>query len=140
MWVFGMVDTSTTPSLGYMEIVPDRTAGTLLPIIQDHTLPGTIIHSDEWRAYSRVSNVPTVSSHQTVNHSLNFVDPSTGVHTQNIESYWARTKRKFKRMKGVAEEQLPSYLDEFMWRERYGRTAREAYNNIITHIAEFYPI
>ena len=139
-WVFGMVDTSTTPSLGYMEIVPDRTAGTLLPIIQNHTLPGTIIHSDEWRAYNRVSNIPTAASHQTVNHSLNFVDPSTGVHTQNIESYWARAKRKFKRMKGVAEEQLPSYLDEFMWQERYGRTAREAYNNIVTHIAEFYPV
>ena len=57
-----------------------------------------------------------------------------GVHTQIIESYWARTKRKFKRMKGVTEEQLPSYLDEFMWRERYRRMA---YNNITTHKQNF---
>ena len=76
--------------------------------------------------------MPNVASHQTVNHSLNFVDPSTRVHTQNTKSYWARTKRKFKRMKEVAEDQFPFYLDEFMWKERYRRTAREAYVTIHT--------
>ena len=126
-----MVDTSVKPSLGFMQVVPDRTATTLLPIIQDHTLPGTIIHSDEWRAYSGVGNLSTVASHHTVNHSLHFVDPVTGVHTQNIESYWARCKRKFKRIKGVDEDQLPSYLDEFLWRERYGKSKEAAFNNIL---------
>jgi hypothetical protein len=28
-------------------------------------------------------------------------------------------------MKGVHAQQLPSYLDEFMWRERFGRTAQQ---------------
>ena len=67
-----------------------------------------------------------VSSHQTVNHSVNFVDPATGVHTKNIESYWNRVKRKFKHMKGVHESMVNSYLDEFMWRERHGRSALTA--------------
>ena len=105
--------------MGYMEIVPNRTAATLLPIIQSHTLPNTTIHSDQWQSYSRVQTLPNVTSHTTVNHSLHFVDPATGVHTQNVESYWARVKLKFKKMKGCHETQLPSYLDEFMWRERY---------------------
>ena len=42
-------------------------------------------------------------------------DPSTGTHTQNVESYWNRVKQKFKRMKGCHGHQLPSYLDDFMW-------------------------
>ena len=81
-----------------MEIVQRRDAATLLPIIQAHTAPGTIIHSDEWSAYNQVSSLPTVSSHSTVNHSLHFVDPVTGTHTQNVESYWSRAKLRDERL------------------------------------------
>ena len=109
-WVFGMVDTTTTPALGVMELVPRRDAATLLPIINQHVRPGTIIWSDEWAAYRRVQQLPQVSQHGTVNHSIQFVDPATGVHTQHIESYWNRVKTKFKRMKGVQENMIPSYL------------------------------
>lgn len=122
MWVFGIVDTSQAPSVGYMEVVHTRDAATLLPIIQAHVAPGSVIHSDEWRAYSRVGTLPPVASHRTVNHSLTFVDPTTGVHTQNIESYWNRVKIKLKRMRGCMSDQIPSYLDEFMWMEHYGQT------------------
>ena len=111
--------------MGYMETVPDRTAATLLPIIQGHLEPGTNVHSDEWRAYRRVQQIPAVASHSTVNHSVNFMDPQTGTHTQNIESYWARVKYKFKQMKGVDGDQMESYLDEFMWQERFGKTAKD---------------
>lgn len=135
-----MVDTSYSPALGYMEIVPDRTAATLLPIIQAHTATGTTIYSDEWRSYSRVASLPSVASHSTVNHSLHFVDPATGVHTQHIESYWARAKLKLKRMKGCHAHELPSYLDEFMWRERFGDTSRSALHNVFRDIAYFYPV
>ena len=79
-----MADTSSEPAVGYMEIVQRRDAATLLPIIAAHTAPGTIIHSGEWAAYCQVRNIPAVASHNAVNHSLNFVDPQTGVHTQNI--------------------------------------------------------
>ena len=58
-----------------------RNAATLLPIIQQHVVPGTIIHSDEWRTYSQVSTLPNVAAHATVNHSLEFV---------NLEGYTQR--------------------------------------------------
>ena len=92
IWVFGMVDTSQTPALGFMNVVDQRNAATLLPLIQAHVAPGTIIHSDEWAAYNRVASLPNVASHSTVNHSVTFVDPVTHTHTQNVESYWCRVK------------------------------------------------
>ena len=123
-----------------MEVVPDRSAATLLPIIQAHTAPGTTIHSDQWRSYSAVATLPPVASHSTVNHSLHFVDPATGVHTQHIECYWARVKNKIKRMKGCHAHEIPSYLDEFMWRERFGKTRNEALHSIFQDIAQIYPV
>ena len=84
--------------------------------------------------------LPGVQSHQTVNHSVTFVDNTTGAHTQNIESYWNRVKLKLKRMKGCHSHQIPSYLDEFMWRERFGETSSDSWRNIMLHNAHQYPV
>ena len=87
-----MADTSQTPAVGYMELVQQRDATTLLPIIQQHVLPGTTIWSDQWAAYNNVGSLPGVVGHGVVNHSLHLVDPTTGVNTQTVESYWNRVK------------------------------------------------
>ena len=80
--------------------------------------------------------------HQTVNHSDNFVDLATGVHTQAIEPYWAKAKYKFKVMKGVSADSLPSYLqvDERMWGDCWGTSTEDAFNNLCKCIAEQYPV
>ena len=136
-----MVDVSHQPALGIMRVVSQRDTATLYPIIQQFCKPGTTIHSDEWSAYRAItSTIPSITAQSFVNHSLNFVDPVTGVHTQNVESYWNRVKTKLKRMKGCDGDQLPSYLDEFMWRERHGTTSWEAFDNICRDIALKYPV
>ena len=138
--MFGVVDTSHTPALGYMEVVQKRDAPTLLPIIQAHIAPGSVVHSDQWRAYSQVSSLPGIAAHNTVNHSINFVEPVTGVHTQHVESYWNRVKVKLKGMRGCHAHQVPSYLDEFMWRERHATTGEIAFYSIMQDIADQYPV
>lgn len=124
-----------------MQTVEKRDAATLLPIIENVVRPGSIVYSDEWRAYRQIQ--PKLGlQHETVNHSVNFVDPGTGVHTQSIESYWTKTKYTFKVMKGVAADSLPSYLEERMWRDRWGATTKDAFESIDNHIpvAEQYPV
>ena len=135
-----LVDTNQTPALGVMELVPNHSAATLLPVIQQHVRPGSIVWSDDWAAYRRVQQLPPVTQHQTVNHSIEFVNPTTGFHTQNVESYWNRVKTKFKTMKGVQEGTLSSYLDEFMWRECHGRTGSTALQNLCKHISMAQPV
>ncbi len=43
-------------------------------------------------------------------------------------------------MAGVQTEMLASHLDEFMWRERYGRTPDEALQAIFDHLADWYQV
>ena len=58
-----------------MEIVDQRDAATLLSIIRDHTLPCTTVWSDMWTTYNAVGALPGVAGHDTVNHSVQFVNP-----------------------------------------------------------------
>ena len=120
VWVFGICELDAQPSRNYMQVVDQRNAETLLPIIKRVCKPDTIIHSDEWAAYNKLEEI-TGFQHDTVNHTFDFVDPKTWVHTQNIESCWNRQKCRIKKMKGVMREKLPSYLDEFMWRDLVGK-------------------
>jgi len=136
-WVFGAYDVAE--QMGYITYVAKRDAATLLPIIQRVVAPGSVVISDEWAAYRGIQNLPQNYDHRTVNHSQNFVNPITGAHTNNVESYWKRAKAVFKRMNGTSKDMVPSYLDEFMWRERFGRTMNLAYINILRHIADRYP-
>ena len=43
-------------------------------------------------------------------------------------------------MHGTTIGKLASYLDEFMWRDRFGRTHQDCFDNIQRHIAEFYQV
>ena len=77
-----------------MYAVPDRSAATLMPIIQNSILPGTTVISDLWRAYGGINAIGF--NHSTVNHSINFVDPETRAHIQNVENTWQNNETKDK--------------------------------------------
>lgn len=115
LWVFGMIECVGPLSKVFLTIVPNRSSDTLLPIIHEISREGTIIVSDKWAGYRRLQE--TGIHHLTVNHSLHFVDPITGIHTQNIESYWSKLKLRVKTMKGVRGSVLKDFLIEWMWRD-----------------------
>ena len=51
---------------------------------------------------------------KAVNHSIEFVNLSTQVHTEHIESYWNIVKTKVKKMKGCYDQMISSILNEFV--------------------------
>ena len=72
-----------------------------------------------------------------MNHSLDFVDPNTGVHTQNIENTWMKVKRKHKKQDGFSMSLLGSCLEEYMWRQEFGD---ESFKNLVLQINSLYPV
>ena len=115
MWVLGGVCRDT----GNCFLIPcpnnSRDAATLLPLIQRWVLPGTIIHTDMWSGYNGLTAAGF--THNTVNHSIQFVDPLTGVHTNHIEGMWYHTKRQM-----VGRADLDRTLTNFMFRRRFNAT------------------
>ncbi|CAF1624079.1 unnamed protein product [Rotaria magnacalcarata] len=137
-WVFGGIDRDTREC--FAGLVDRRDAATLIPIIYEFVMPGTTIYSDQWAAYNALShpnNAPHRYGHQTVNHSVNFVDSTTLVHTQNIENMWMVAKIKKKNQMGQHRTLLGSHLLEFMWRRRFGN---RPFANLIRLIQEQYPL
>ncbi len=63
-----------------MEVVHQRDAATLLPIIQAHVAPGAEVRTFRpvGSVYNQVSSLSNVSTYNTVKHSVTFLDPATG--------------------------------------------------------------
>ena len=94
-WVFGGHEKYNKKQI-FMIPVCNRKESTLIPIIKKWIKPGSIIHSDCWKAYSKLN--PLGYTHITVNHSKEFVNTESAACTNSIESDWRHAKL-----------QMPSY-------------------------------
>lgn len=131
-WVFGGIDSSNNDC--FMEMVSDRSKNTLVEVIRRRIRPGTTIISDCWASYEGLEIYGY--THKTVNHSRNFVDPVSLVHTQKIESLWFISKRRNKRECGTNRKFLSSYLAEFIWRKRIAGS--DPFSKILEGISSLY--
>lgn len=115
--------------------VPNRSTEILLPIIRKYVIAGSIIHTDKWRAYDALQNENYI--HQTVNHSANFIDPETDIHTQNIERLWRDMRESIPRY-GTRDYHFTNYLAEFLFKRIHNFDKRiEALFEIMSSI---YPL
>lgn len=135
-WMFGGTCKKTNEC--FIVKVPDRTAVTLIEAIKDNIEEGSIIYSDSWKGYKTDDIRAANFEHFKVNHTYFFVDPDTGVHTQNIERLWGSAKSRNKRQRGTARHHLDSYMAEFMWR-RLHKQDDDMFVSILRAIAQFMP-
>lgn len=131
-WLFGGIERITKKM--FVLPVVSRKAKILQPLIQKYIAPGSIIYSDCWKAYHQLN---IMYQHETVNHKKHFVDPNTGVHTQNIERVWRDIRGVIPRY-GRKEEHFNHYLAEFLFKKTFDFDERlDAFFDVM---ANKYPI
>lgn len=119
-WVFGGIDRTTKQI--FVEPVQNRTSDTLLEVIKRKIANNTTIYSDCWKSYNCLKNEGFF--HCTVNHKYNFLDPTSGAHTQNIERVWRDMRAAIPKY-GIRKKHYFGYLAEFLFKRFHN------YNNRI---------
>jgi transposase len=96
-------------------VVDDTKRSTLWPLICGNVLPGSTIHTDEFRSYRGIGL--RGFRHMTVNHaSGEYVSPY-GCSVNALEGYWSALKRGIHGTHiHVSAKHLPKYLGEFEYR------------------------
>lgn len=98
----------------WAEIIPNKRASTIIPIICDRVISGSTIITDEHRSYNSLISHGFI--HKSVCHKYNFVDPITQIHTQHVESFNNALKYSIKKMKGILTTKRADFLTEFVWK------------------------
>jgi transposase-like protein len=115
VWVLGGIE-RTEEKKCFIETVSNRSSETLLEVISRHVAPGSIVHTDLWKGYMEIENILNMT-HNTVNHSQNFVDPNTGTHTNTIEGLWNGIKLRIS-PRNRNKDTIEDHLLEFVWRKK----------------------
>lgn len=109
-----IVECSPHISRVWAEVIPNKQKETILPIICNHVVNGSVIHTDEHRTYRCLNSNGFL--HQTVCHKYSFVNQLTGVHTQNVEAFNNVLKTEIKKRMGIKTVNREEFLTEIVWR------------------------
>lgn len=128
-WVFGGVERGS--GRVFLVAVHDRCEETLLSVIKEWIKPGTSVYSDCWKSYDCLTDEGY--EHLKVNHSLTFVDPDTGCHTNTIESTWRHVKATLPTYNRKADFKF--YLAMYMFRKSCLAADVDCFNKFMEIVA-----
>jgi transposase-like protein len=132
-WVFGGIARESKRC--FFATVDDRSQRTLLQIIKDNIKPGTTIISDYWKAYQCLDQEGF--EHLKVNHSLNFVDPDSGAHTNTIESTWRALKKSLPKY-GTVKPLHDTYFSQYCVKKKYIHGSEDPFLEFLKLIKRIY--
>lgn len=99
----------------------NTTAQQLRPLIHQHIEKGSIIVSDEWKAYHGLNRY---YNHQVVDHSRNNYKNELGYSSNGIESHWSQFKRGIIGIYHcVSRKHMNNYVQEFVFKYNYRNLA-----------------
>lgn len=109
----------------FAEVVQDRSESTIVGVLGRHIAKGSIVWTDKWKGYFNLSRIFSVQ-HETVNHTISFKDPLTGINTNTVEGTNYALKRAIP-PRNRTESCLPDMLNEFVWRRKYSDSVWESF-------------
>ena len=115
-WIIGGIE-RTERRRFFVKVVERRDSETIVDVLSHHILPKSVVYTDCWKGYTDIEEALDVV-HETVNHSLHYKDPITGVHTNSVESMWSWLKRKIS-LRARARGAIDGHLLEQVWRKKH---------------------
>jgi transposase-like protein len=112
--IFGMLQRTGEVLIRMLDNVQQVTIG---PLIKKTIAKGTIVYTDEYDIYSRLSEWGY--THRTVCHATGeFARDEDGdgiceVHVNTIEGFWSLLRSWLRPHRGISQEKLPLYLGFF---------------------------
>ncbi len=100
-----------------MRMLTDVRQKTILPIIETVVTKGTLVHTDEYSTYARLT--AWGYRHKTVCHSRGEYardedgDGFCEVHVNTMEGFWSLLRSWLRPHRGISQDKLPLYLGFF---------------------------
>lgn len=93
--------------------VPNRKTNTLIPLVFDHTKPGSLYYSDDWHAYTWLS---IKGDHIVVKKEQGMPKAKGKNHINGIEGFWSFSKSWLYQYRGIPKHHFHLYLKETEFR------------------------
>jgi transposase len=119
------------------KMVPDVSGPSILPIIRDHVVPGSVIYTDEYVVYGGVQTMrsadgsPMGFRHGTVNHGAGEYVRGDA-HTNSVEGFWMLVKTGIRGVyHSVSTKYLQTYLNEYSFRYNRRHNGNQQFRSIL---------
>lgn len=121
----------------FAKAIPDATGSSILPLIRDHVVPGSVIYTDEYPVYHSLPMLRQPNGdwldfrHGTVNHAQGEWVRGEA-HTNSVEGFWMLLKTGIRGVyHSVSTKHLQSYVDEYAFRFNRRHMGNQQFRSIL---------
>jgi transposase-like protein len=118
------------------KVIPNVKAGTLIPFIDAHVLPASMVYTDELASYNKVKGrLGTGFRHKRVHHAAG-VYVEGDAHTNTLEGFWSLVKRGIDGANHqVGSGHIQSYFDSYTYRWNHREDRKPMFTSLLERVA-----